>query len=458
MAAVINIQQQAPSSRFSRLTLVWVGIAILVAGTSTSFILVKFLIERDQQLTAGFIGSYLEQAFDIGDFQGGGLQDQERYITAFSRLQRYHQVERLVLYNTSGVVVWSNQGNLIGKSKDPLKELKAALEGSVQFDFANVEALMPDDDGRNRKYYPPWISELLLPVHDSPDRIIGVAQITWVPKLLFENLLLGLLMLWGILFVSGGIYYLLFNRLFTHTSNELISCEIDLEKSRRLAELGECVSMIVHDTRNLMASIQFILERLRSDQISVQRRDELINSAKRPIQMSFAMMEDLLAFVSGKKPPLLCHKHHLKQLLVEGRDMLMAMLEPSSHQLVLDIPDDLIIYWDAQKLLHILVNLVRNASESMDKPGKVSILATRDDGGVRMRVRDTGRGIPEKLLPNLFEPFISETGKNRPGLGLAIIRDLVRRHGGEVVARNWEGGAEFDLYFPDCPSYEEPSD
>jgi two-component system sensor kinase FixL len=102
--------------------------------------------------------------------------------------------------------------------------------------------------------------------------------------------------------------------------------------------------------------------------------------------------------------------------------------------------------------LHILVNLLRNAAESMTSPGEVTITATRDKGGVHMQVRDTGNGIPDALLPNLFEPFMSEPGKTRPGLGLAIIRDLVRRHGGEVTARNWEHGAEFDLYFPDCPT------
>ena len=128
------------------------------------------------------------------------------------------------------------------------------------------------------------------------------------------------------------------------------------------------------------------------------------------------------------------------------------MLDSSGHQLKIDIPDDLIIYWDSQKLLHILINLLRNAAESMTVPGVITIIAARENNGVRMQVKDTGNGIPEKLLANLFEPFMSEPGKTRPGLGLAIIRDLVRRHGGDVTAKNWEQGAEFDLYFPDCPT------
>lgn len=452
MAAVIDIQQQAPTGRFTRFTLLWIITAILLIGMGASVFFIKILIERDQQLVAGFIGSELDRSLVKKDFISRGSKDDAKKIDLYTRLQRYHQVEKIIFYNTKGNAVWVSQGRLADIKSESTANLSRSLSGVIQINYSSSARLSSKDNLRQNKYLFPWLPDLLIPVRGNSDEIIGITRITRVPELLIEELVFGLIILWGILILSGGIYYIFFYRLFMRTSNELVACEFDLEKSRRLAELGECVSMIVHDTRNLMGSIQFILERMRDDNISSERRGQLIDGAKRPLQMSFAMMEDMLAFVSGKQPPLACYKHELKKLITEGQDMLMAMLEASGHKLKIDIPDDLIIYWDSQKLLHILVNLLRNASESMPEPGVVTITAVREKGGVRMQVRDTGNGIPEKLLPNLFEPFMSEPGKSRPGLGLAIIRDLVRRHGGDVTARNWQQGAEFDLYFPDCPT------
>ena len=449
MAAVIDIQQQAPVSRFTRLTLLWIITAILLAGISASILFVKILIERDQQLVAGFISSTINQTFSNQELN---KKNSNQYAALFSKLQFYYQVERILFYDTNGVAVWVNQGNVSDIKKESRNYLKKPLNGSIQIRYSSSEKIISGNTETKSKYIFPWLPDLLIPIRNNSDEVAGVARVTRVPELLIEDLIFGFFILWGILIVSGSIYYIFFYRLFMRTSNELVVCEYDLEKSRRLAELGECVSMIVHDTRNLMGSIQFILERMRDNTISNERRGELIDGAKRPLQMSFAMMEDMLAFVSGKQPPLACYKHKLKQLITEGQDMLMAMLDSSGHQLKTDIPDDLIIYWDSQKLLHILINLLRNAAESMTEPGIITIIAARENDGVRMQVKDTGNGIPEKLLPNLFEPFMSEPGKTRPGLGLAIIRDLVRRHGGDVTAKNWEQGAEFDLYFPDCPT------
>lgn len=446
MNAIPDIQQQAPASRFKRLSLVWIIAAVLAAGIGGSAVLVKILIERDQQFHAGAIGGLLDR-----HFQTSG---NSAMAALFSSLKRYHHVERMTVYNAAGNVIWSSNKTQDIFTRTDARLLEQTFQDKINFRYTRIDNDQSAASGRLHSYFLPWVPDVLLPIHNEDNSIVTVARITRVPELLLSELILGLGILWGILGISGSAYYLFSYRLFTRTSNELVTCELDLEKSRRLAELGECVSMIVHDTRNLMASIRFILGCLRNDQLTTDQRHKLIDGAERPLEMSFAMMEDLLGFVSGKKPPLLCHKHQLKQLLDEGEDMLQAMLQTTGHELILEVPDDLVIYWDAQKLLHILVNLVRNAAESMETPGKVTIVAAREEGGVRIFVRDTGPGIPEQMLPTLFEPFVSQTGKSRPGLGLAIIRELVRRHGGDVVASNLSaGGAEFNLYFPDCPEY-----
>lgn len=418
-------------------------------GLAASIFLISYLVERDQQLNAELLSSYFNQSL-------GGVYTTPipatHYQRTFDRSHRLNQVASLRAFDTSGNVQWQSRMDIQTISKSAFQKAKEGNIALVYMD-EHKSIIQRSSESPMNRFYTNWLPSIYFPVSDPTGGTTAVIEVIRLPGIFFSQLTSGLLVLWGIFLIFSITLILFSYRLFLSTSSQLVSCEVDLEKSRRLAEVGECVSMIVHDTRNLMGSIRFIFERLRSDKMDAEQRRAMIQRANRPLEMSFAMMEDLLCFVSGKKIPLQCHRYNLTELIEEGRDMLAAMLETSGHKLEVHIPDDVIIYWDSQKLLHILVNLVRNAAEAMDNPGTVTLDAERIEGGVRLHVRDTGQGIDDNILPNLFEPFVSEANKTRPGLGLAIIRDLVRRHGGEIAARNQpQGGAEFELFFPDCPN------
>lgn len=449
----------SPIIRFKRLSMSLIMIMGLLVGLGSSAFLVKTMIKRDQLQHAHLIARYLNSELTSSTFRRP-KNDADTFHRVYKHLRNFMEVQHLMLLSPNGDTLWSDNKKQANNESFSNKIFQAALKGKIQTEYMRGEPSTKGSDTQNIQgfvsWFSPWVPRLYIPVHGNTGSIIGIARVDRYPAFTIHTLVLVLALLWSLLVLIGIVYFLLTYRLFVHASNDLVSCEVDLEKSRRLAEVGECVSMIVHDTRNLMASIRFVFERLHSGQLSIEEQERMIDRAKRPLEMSFAMMEDLLGFVSGKHTALQCFKHNLHALIEDGKDMLLAMLEASGHKLVVNVPKDLIIYWDAQKLLHILVNLARNSSESMTTPGTVSIDAIRVEGGVQVYVRDTGEGIAEEILPKLFEPFVSETGKNRPGLGLAIIRDLVRRHGGNVVARNQpQGGAEFELYFPDCPDYPE---
>lgn len=448
------MSEASPTVRFKHLSLIVILVTSMLIGLGVTFFLAETVIKRDQLQHAQLIARSLHEQLTL-EVLSNAKQHEKTYRNLYKQLKLYLEVNDLVIYSNSGTVVWSSLQNKTVPWDIEQEIFQQALAGDIATSYGKhkshkIEGLAG--------LFMRWVPKVYIPVRNSSNAVSGVAIVDRIPLFTIQSLVIGLLMLWGLLLFIGISYFFFSYRLFVHTSHDLVSCEVDLEKSRKLAELGECVSMIVHDTRNLLASIGFVFERLRSDNLSNEEKQKMIDRAKRPLSMSFEMMEDLLGFVSGKKPPLACFKHNLSELVEDSRDMLDAMLEPSGHKLLIDIPKDLIIYWDEQKLLHILVNLVRNSSESMDSHGTVTIEAIRIEGGVQVKVRDTGDGIPEELLPTLFEPFVSESDKARPGLGLAIIRDLVERHGGNISARNHpDGGAEFDLSFPDCPDYVDKS-
>jgi signal transduction histidine kinase len=100
---------------------------------------------------------------------------------------------------------------------------------------------------------------------------------------------------------------------------------------------------------------------------------------------------------------------------------------------------------DPERLGQVVLNLVSNAIKFTDPGGSITLSWVADDEFVVIRVRDTGRGIPEEKLQGIFEPFVqvdrerTESASQGVGLGLAISRELVRRQGGELHAESTPG-------------------
>ncbi len=107
---------------------------------------------------------------------------------------------------------------------------------------------------------------------------------------------------------------------------------------------------------------------------------------------------------------------------------------------------------DPARMRGVLGNLVTNALAHSRRGGSVRVEATPVDGSVRITVRDDGAGIPEELLPRVFDRFVKGAGSTGSGLGLAIVRDVVEAHGGSVNAVSPAGhGAVISVTLPAVP-------
>lgn len=107
-----------------------------------------------------------------------------------------------------------------------------------------------------------------------------------------------------------------------------------------------------------------------------------------------------------------------------------------------------VLSMDAVKLRQALLNLVRNATESLGKNGSIHIILTEGEDTLRIQVTDNGCGIRPEYLPTLFDPFVTHK-KNGTGLGLAIVRQVMQAHGGTVEVLSCPGqGTTFTLSFP----------
>ena len=103
-----------------------------------------------------------------------------------------------------------------------------------------------------------------------------------------------------------------------------------------------------------------------------------------------------------------------------------------------------------QQLNQVIMNILVNAAQAIEKQGDITIKTWNGDGSIYVSISDTGSGIPEDKLSRIFEPFFTtkEVGKGT-GLGLSICFEIVKKHNGEITVDSEEGkGTVFTIRIP----------
>jgi signal transduction histidine kinase len=134
--------------------------------------------------------------------------------------------------------------------------------------------------------------------------------------------------------------------------------------------------------------------------------------------------------------------------VVQGAIAISRMdLNFRSRRVEVEIEKDLpYVTGDRQKLIQVLVNLVRNALQATERSRRVLVRAQRDAGDVVFAVEDEGPGVPNDLQERIFEPFVSTKGEMGMGMGLYMARLIVEGHHGKIRCTNRPaGGARFEV-------------
>ncbi len=219
-----------------------------------------------------------------------------------------------------------------------------------------------------------------------------------------------------------------------------------LLESEKLAAVGMAVSRIVHEIKNPLIAIGGLVLSLykKEDHPEHKKKLELI---LREVER----LEKLLSDISNFAKPLTLElkETDLVSLCQESLEVYRPRLEEAGITFRLKGDEkEIRAYVDEERLKEVLFNLFQNALEAMaEKGGELELEIKREGDRVLIYVRDTGPGIPEKLLHQLFTPFFT-TKKKGTGLGLSISRKIVEAHGGQIRARNYERGAEFIIELP----------
>jgi signal transduction histidine kinase len=239
-----------------------------------------------------------------------------------------------------------------------------------------------------------------------------------------------------------------------HDVTALALARRDAETANRAKD--EFLAMLGHELRNPLAPIMTALElmRLRTD-LGAERERAVI---ERQVHHLVGLVDDLLdvSRITRGKVELRVEPVEIADVVARSIEVVSPLLEEHRHVLAIDVPRGLIVRGDPARLAQVVSNLLTNAAKYTPSGGRIAVTAARDDGDqLALRVTDNGLGIEPAMLRRVFEPFAQERqsidrARGGLGLGLAIVDNLVKLHGGTVTAAS-EGrgrGSELTVRLP----------
>ena len=213
----------------------------------------------------------------------------------------------------------------------------------------------------------------------------------------------------------------------------------------RLAALGEAVTKINHDLRNMLASAQLLSDRLAaSEDPEVRRVTPTLFGA---IDRAVALCGRVLEYARAGVPELRPTTFPLGELVADAG--INVSPAATNREFAWDnaVPAGLRVTADRDQLFRVLVNVGRNAVEAGST--RVKVAAEPYGGWVAITVADNGPGLPTRARERLFRPFAGSVKASGSGLGLAIARELMHAHGGEIsLAESNAQGTVFRLDLP----------
>lgn len=219
--------------------------------------------------------------------------------------------------------------------------------------------------------------------------------------------------------------------------------EIEEIKSKRLETIGQLSARIAHDLRNPLSIIKITMQLIESQEDpALLKYSDHFSKIHKSIKRMTHQVEEVLEYV--RPQPLNLRINSLLSVISNSIDRFADY-----PNVKMTLPkNDVKIKCDAEKLEIVFLNLILNAIQAMENKGRVTIKMMEKINHVLVKVSDTGPGIPNELLPKIFDPLFT-TRQIGTGLGLPSCQSIIEKHNGTIsVKTKIRKGTTFLIILP----------
>ncbi len=226
-----------------------------------------------------------------------------------------------------------------------------------------------------------------------------------------------------------------------------------LIQQSRLAAMGEMVHNIAHQWRQPLNALGLLISNLRDDfyyrEVTAETLDRDVATARRLIERMSTTIDDFRDFFRPDREKI---AFDVAEAVNDAIFIVGAALKHNRIDIATELPPGVMAVGFPNQYAQAVLNLLVNAKEAIVEKkianGQIHIALEKTDGEATLTVEDNGGGIPEAVLPKLFDPYFT-TKEQGSGIGLYMVKTIIERNmGGSISAANIQNGARFILSVP----------
>lgn len=418
--------------------------SIAITSTASAYLLSRFLtdnmLRRDAVVTMEFVNSLVraEQA-------GGHLiaSDPERGNEAlerlFAQIARIPDVLRANLYGKSRAILWSSDPEFIGAVFQTNQELDHAFGGELQFEEGVVGERKKAEHAFLEGHGVRFVENYLPIWNNNGKAVIGVVEVYKSSVPLYRAIDRGSGLIWTNALAGGALLYVVLIWIIYRANIVINQQQQQIAESEALAAVGEMASAVAHGLRNPLASIRSSAELSLEDEAHETVRESLRDIVRQADRLEKWVRELL---TSSHPDSIDVEPVQINRLLHDIAEAFGSQMKRRRVHFALQLAADLRpVKANAVALSQVLNSLIANSLEAMPDGGALTVATALANGGrtAVISIADTGQGIAEHQLGEVFQPFVTTKGTGL-GVGLPLAKRIIERHRGRLELSPAPGG------------------
>lgn len=431
---------------FGLLSFLSVGLITAVSAFFLSRFLTHNMLRRDAVVMMEFVQTIAQAENTRGYFETDDPGKAKAVFEAFfERIATMPEVVRANVYNSNGLVLWSDDDRFIGHRFNPNPQLEMALSGELAVTSGTSGKPSKPEHVFDKQV--PFFSEMYIPIWNvSENRVVGVVEVYKVPLTLLHAIKQGNRLVWLSAGLGGAFLYISLFWIVRRAARVIRHQQDQLVESETMAAIGEMASAVAHGIRNPLASIRS------SAEVALEENPPFHATAEEIIHETDRIDDWIRELLAYSKPPSATPAPiRINDLIRSTLDSLDREIKKRNvkSKLALESSSPSVNADDAL-LRHVLISLITNALDAMPEGGELTVTSRIEKraGRVEILIRDTGSGIPKEQMDKVFKPFYTTKPKGM-GVGLSLAKRIIERHGGTLRLGSEKGlGTTVSLHIP----------